>query len=78
MVVPRQHGTKLSELGDAARLDIMDIFAQYEQQGYNVYARGVGSTQRSEHHQHTHLINTEQKKARGSLAIQKPYVFVKF
>ncbi len=78
MLVPRKHVTKLAELNETARLDIMQILADYEARGYNIYARGVGNTQRSEHHQHTHLIKTEQKKARGSLALQKPYLFVKF
>ncbi len=78
MVVPKQHVTKLIELPKEARLDIMNLFAEYEAEGYNLYARDIGNIQRSQHHQHTHLIRTEQKRARGSLVLLKPYLFVKF
>ncbi len=78
MIVPKQHVTKLIELPKEARLDIMNLYAEYEAEGYNLYARDIGNIQRSQHHQHTHLIRTEQKRARGSLVLLKPYFFIKF
>jgi hypothetical protein len=78
LVIPRKHVTSLQELSDEAKLDIMNILGEYEAQGYNIYARGFGSGQRSVAHQHTHLIKTHPKKARAVVALQKPYVLLKF
>lgn len=78
LVVPKRHVRSLHELTKAERADIMDVLCEYEAKNYNVYARAVDSKQRSVGHQHTHLIKTHDKQARGSLSIQKPYVFIKF
>jgi diadenosine tetraphosphate (Ap4A) HIT family hydrolase len=78
LVIPKKHVIGFSELDDIARLEIMDIFAEYELDGYNVYARGQGSSHRSVHHQHSHLIKTGDTVARGTLAIWKPYFLIKF
>ncbi len=78
LVVPKRHVRSLNELNQKERADIMDILCDYEAQNYNVYARAVQSKQRSVEHQHTHLIKTHDKRARGSLSIQKPYIFIKF
>jgi diadenosine tetraphosphate (Ap4A) HIT family hydrolase len=78
MVIPRRHVHTLKEMTTAERLDIMELIAEYEAQGYNVYARGAHSKQRSVHHQHTHLIKTEDKQGRVSLFIKRPYFLIKF
>lgn len=78
MVIPKKHTGSLLELSDAERLDIMKTIAQYEAKGYNVYARGQDSSTRSVAHQHTHLLKTTQKLARGSLLMMKPYILIKF
>ncbi|MBC7707806.1 HIT domain-containing protein [Polaromonas sp.] len=78
LVVPKRHVLSLAELTKAEKLDHMNIVSKYESKGYNVYARGVGSGQRSVAHQHTHLIKTVTKQARGSLTIRKPYIFKTF
>ncbi len=78
LVVPKRHVRSLSQLTKAEKVDIMDILAEYEGKNYNVYARAINSKQRSVGHQHTHLIKTHDKQARGSLSVQKPYIFIKF
>lgn len=78
MIVPKQHIHGFGELSDAAKVDIMNLMAEYEVQGYNVYARGVDNGQRSVDHQHTHLLRTKPTPVRGSLVIKRPYVVVKF
>jgi len=78
MVVPKQHTADLRDISDAAQLEIIKVIAEYEAAGYNVYARGRGSSTRSVEHQHTHLIKTNQKIAHGSLTLMKPYVVLKF
>lgn len=78
MIVPKKHVHELRELDDAALMDIMRLIAKYEAAGYNIYARAANNNQRSVHHQHAHLIKTENGRIRGSLFIKKPYFLVKF
>lgn len=75
LVIPKACVGSLNELpDDAARLEIMNIIAVYEQRGYNIYARAVGSPSRSVRHQHTHLIKfCERPQARISVYIARPY-----
>ena len=78
MIIPRRHVKSLHELNKLERADIIDLMCKYENQNYNVYARSKDSKQRSVGHQHTHLIKTHDKQARGLLNLQRPYVFIKF
>lgn len=78
LIIPKRHVRSLKDLTAPERKDIMDLMCKYEVQNYNVYARAINSKQRSVDHQHTHLIKTHDKQARGSLSIQKPYIFIKF
>lgn len=80
LVVPKLCVGSLNELpDDAARLDIMNIIAAYEQQGFNVYARAVGSPLRSVRHQHTHLIKFSTKPhPKYTLYMEKPYTVLAF
>ncbi len=78
LVVPKRHVRSLNDLTKKERADVMDILCDFEVKNYNIYARAVDSKQRSVEHQHTHLIKTHDKQARGSLTIKKPYVFIKF
>jgi hypothetical protein len=55
----------------------MDQVAEYEANGYNVYARGVGFAHRSVNHQHTHLIKVTNKKPRLAVFLQSPYYLFK-
>ncbi len=77
LVIPKKHVESLSELSDNERLAVMDQAANYEADGYNVYARGVGFVKRSVKHQHTHLIKTANKKPRISVFLQNPYYLFK-
>lgn len=73
MVIPKRHVTQLSELNTDERLEIMQVLADYEVMGYNIYARGVASNRRSQHHQHTHLIKIKNKTPKFLIHIRKPY-----
>ena len=77
LIVPNRHVESLSELIDGERLALMAVAADYEQRGYNVYARGVGFITRSVRHQHTHLIKASNKTPRAALFLQKPYMLIK-
>ena|SRR3989344_6630796 len=78
LVVPKRHVRSLNELTKKERADIMDVLCDYEAKNYNVYARAKRSKQRSVDHQHTHLIKTHDKQARGTFTLKKPYIFIKF
>lgn len=43
MVIPKQHVGHLSDLPTAARHDVMDAIARYEQHGYDVFMRSPKS-----------------------------------
>jgi diadenosine tetraphosphate (Ap4A) HIT family hydrolase len=78
LVIPKEHAMTLSDLSPKARLDIMNVFALYEAQHYNIYARSPASSTRSVVHQHTHLIKADNRIGRGAVMIKKPYVLIKF
>lgn len=78
LVVPKRHVKSMKELSEAERLEIIDLIADYEEQNYSVYARGVGSVTRSVEHQHTHLIKMHPKRPKFAMYIHRPYFLIKF
>lgn len=78
MVVPKRHVSSMHELDAKERQEMMDIFCEFEAQGYAVYARPPQSARRTVSHIHEHLIKIADKKPRGALFLKKPYVLVKF
>lgn len=78
MIIPKRHVESLVAMDDNERLDTMRIAAHYEAEGYNVYARGVGSATRSVAHQHTHLIKISDKNPRVVLHVKKPYFLLRW
>lgn len=78
LVIPKRHVKNLQELTERERLEIMDVLADYETKGYNIYARGADSARRSVEHQHTHVIKSNSKHPRFSLFLRKPYFLFKF
>lgn len=74
LIIPKRHVESLNDFTKEEKLEMMDIAGEYEAKGYNVYARGVGSSTRSVKHQHTHLIKIRNdKKPKIYLVIGKPY-----
>lgn len=76
MIIPKRHVPHLKDLTRDERSEIIDIIADYESQGYNIYARGLGSPRRSVAHQHTHLIRIRGNKAKFMLYMQRPYLLL--
>lgn len=78
MILPKRHIVSLSELEPHERLELFDTACRYEGDGYNLYARAPGSVRRTvPAHQHTHLIKTDNKKPRGGIYLEKPYLTIK-
>jgi galactose-1-phosphate uridylyltransferase len=77
LILPKRHVLSLHDLTNAEKVDIMNVIADYESQGYNVYARAASNAQRSVPHQHTHLIKTAGKPGSFMLFIRRPYLLIK-
>jgi len=73
MLVPKRHVTSLQQFTDEEKIEFVQMLADYEALGYNVYARAPGSTMKTIPHQHTHLIKTENKRAKAVVFFDKPY-----
>lgn len=79
MAIPRRHVKNLDELNAQESREVMQLIAEYEKRGYNVYARGSDNAQKSVPlHQHTHLIKTAPNPGRGIFFWRKPYFMHKF
>jgi diadenosine tetraphosphate (Ap4A) HIT family hydrolase len=78
MVIPKRHVHSLNDLSDAELLDAMKLCAEYEADGYNLYARSTGSTRRSVLHQHTHLIKIGPAAVKAGFYARKPYLHITF
>lgn len=73
MVIPKQHRESFIDFSQQEQLETMQVIAKYEAEGYNIYARGVGSISRSMKHQHTHLIKLSQRASNAVFYIKRPY-----
>ena len=78
LVVPKRHVASFAELPAADLKEIIDLIADYEGKGYDVYARGGNNPMRSiTGHQHTHLFKTEGKRGRLLFYLRKPYLVIR-
>jgi ATP adenylyltransferase len=79
LVVPHRHVANYTNLTTEEKAEIFDIISEYEAGGYDVYARGAGSVQKTvPAHQHTHLIKTRGSPAKLIFFMKKPYYLIKF
>lgn len=76
MIVPKRHTVRISDFTDAEKVDLLTLAGEYEPDGYDTYARGVGNADRSVAHQHTHLIKTVGKRANFFFFIKKPHFLI--
>lgn len=74
MVIPKRHLLKLEEFSDQERADCFDLISKYESSGFSIYARSTKNINRSQPHQHTHLIKTTNRSARIVIYLKKPYL----
>jgi diadenosine tetraphosphate (Ap4A) HIT family hydrolase len=76
MVIPKRHLETIDDFTSEEKLDMMNMVGKYEKQGYSVYARGVGSINRSVKHQHTHLMKLRNKGSKFIFFMRKPYILI--
>ncbi len=77
LLIPTRHVESLGELTAREKQDVIDIMSDYEQKGYNIYARTGVSTIKSVPHQHTHLIKTDNIRAKFLFYFSKPYLLLR-
>ncbi|HVU59947.1 MAG TPA: hypothetical protein VHC98_03875 [Candidatus Saccharimonadales bacterium] len=75
MVIPHKHVDSVAHFTDNMVAEYHKLLGEYEQQGYNIYARAPASKIKSVVHQHTHLIRTEGAAKNLILLMRKPYYF---
>jgi len=73
MIVPKQHTDTLKHLSDEQAAEFVQLISEYEEQGYNVYARAPKSSIKTVEHQHTHLIKTTGR-VKFVFVLMKPYL----
>ncbi|QQG50394.1 MAG: HIT domain-containing protein [Candidatus Saccharibacteria bacterium] len=77
MIVPKRHVEHIEDFTNQEKMDFMSLAGEFEMKGFNVYARGAKSATRSVAHQHTHLIKTDNKKAKSVVYIAKPHILIR-
>ena len=62
LLVPRKHSESLSVADDGAEalVEWAQIVHEYENAGFNIYARSANSSLKTVAHQHTHLIKSRR------------------
>jgi diadenosine tetraphosphate (Ap4A) HIT family hydrolase len=76
LIIPVQHATSLSELPSESAQEFLELLSEYENKGYNVYARAPQSKARTVVHQHTHLIKSSGACKSFMMFTRKPYLRV--
>lgn len=74
LLIPNRHVESMGEFTPEEKQEAIDIIADYELKGYNIYARSTISTIKSVPHQHTHLIKTDNIRAKFLFYLAKPYL----
>lgn len=74
MIVPKRHIVSQIEYTDQERIEYMKLTAEYEEIGYNIYARAPLNSAKSVLHQHTHLIKTSSNLYKYIFFSKKPYI----
>lgn len=78
MVLPKRHVAGFADLNTNERLEIIEQISKYQTNGYNIYARSLGSNLLTvPAHQHTHLIKISPRRSLFVFALTKPYLLVK-
>lgn len=78
MVLPKRHLAGFGQFTRDEKHEILDLIAEYEADGFDIYARSVHSTERSVGlHQHTHLIKVRPQPPKFIMYLARPYLLLK-
>lgn len=77
MIVPKRHVGTFNDLESVEKNEIFGLMSKYENNGYDVFARGINNTTKTvPAHQHTHIIKASGKHIKSFLFIKKPYILI--
>lgn len=76
MVVPKRHVDSIAHFSEEESKQYLGLLAEYESQGYSVYARSPHNISKSVAHQHTHLIKLGNTKKKAVFFIRKPHIVI--
>jgi len=77
LIIPKKHTDKIGNLKGVAASEFLSLINKYETLGYNLFARAPASKNKSVVHQHTHLIQPNDKHVNFILYFRKPF-YVRF
>ena len=77
MVVPKRHVDSISQLNRDEKHELIEVLADYQGRGFNMYGREKGNVIKSVPHQHTHLLKCDSKTAKFYLYLRKPYLLIR-
>lgn len=73
MLLPKLHIDSIAEFPPGATEEFMETISRYESEGYSIWARAPKSVNKSQIHQHTHLIKLNSRIIRALIHVKKPY-----
>lgn len=76
LVVPKRHVSRINELSDKEKLEMMNALAEYEAQGFTIFSQTMNSINRTQEHLHTHLIELSQQRFHFLFYLAKPYLLI--
>lgn len=78
MIVPKVHTDKLGNLTKNSAIEFVKLIEEFEDKGFNLYARAPSSSIKSVVHQHTHMIKPLGRRRKFLIFSRKPYIRISF
>lgn len=73
LLIPKRHIDSIAHFTPSERKEYVAILAEFEANGYSIYARAAQNKRKSVVHQHTHLIEVG-KPIKTQVFIKKPHI----
>lgn len=74
MLVPKRHVHTLADLTKTEKNRLAELLAEYETDGYSIYARAPQNITKSVAHQHTHLVKLAPRRTPFMIYLRKPHL----
>ncbi|MBP9852407.1 MAG: adenylyltransferase [Patescibacteria group bacterium] len=76
MILPKEHRAGFAEFTDQEKIDHLNLAAEFEAKGYNLYTRAPKSKTRSVAHLHSHLLQMKGRRVKALLYLSKPHILI--
>ena len=74
MIVPKRHAVSISEFTPEESQEYIALISKFEKEGNSIYSRSDKQVTKSIPHQHTHLIQLEDKQVRSLIYNHSPHI----